>query len=167
MWLGRCDVRNPAVRRRMLAWGVGVYLISAAVSRLVLAAALARHLDAETAEFLFGTGSMPPLPLFLGSAAGFSVAVIALCLMIAARFPENFGVRALVAVGQLSLTWYLAHIVIGLGLVVHLRLAGGQPLARALTWGSGFFAAATIISVLWKRYFQNGPLEWVMRRLCD
>jgi uncharacterized membrane protein YeiB len=63
----------------------------------------------------------------------------------------------------MSLTWYFAHIVIGLGTVDALGLSTSQPLPVAEACGALFFAAAVFLSWLWKRRYRHGPLEWVMR----
>ena len=73
--------------------------------------------------------------------------------------------RALAAMGQMALTWYVLHIVLGLGSIVALGLATSQPLPVGQACGLLFFSAAVLISWLWKRRFRHGPLEWVMRRV--
>ena len=108
---------------------------------------------------------MPPLPSFVLSAVGFAVAAIAICLWIAERFAGAMVVRALVATGQMAFTWYVAHIVLGLGAIVALGLEGSQTRPVAVGSGVGFFAAACALSLWWRRGGRRGPLEWVMRRV--
>jgi uncharacterized membrane protein YeiB len=108
---------------------------------------------------------MPPLPLFLLSAVGTAVAVISGSVAIAARFPGNPVVRALIATGQLAFTWYVGHILIGLGTVIALGLTEDRPLALGVAAGAAFFTVVAAISLLWRRRFRHGPLEWVMRRV--
>jgi uncharacterized membrane protein YeiB len=120
-------------------------------------------MDAETVTALFGTESMPALPLFLLAAGSEAVAVIALC----AQLADTGSARSwqpLAATGQMALTWYFAHIVLGLGSVVALELTASQPLLAAAGCGVGFFAIAVLASWIWKMFFRYGPLEWVMRK---
>jgi len=164
MWLGRLDLRNRAVNRRVFLAALATALIAELASWACLAYLLARpeRIDAETAKALFGTESMPALPLFLLAAGGEAVAVIALCV----RWVDGGGLWGpLAATGQMALTWYFAHIVLGLGSVVALGLTASQPLPVAAACGVGFFATAVLISWLWKKVFRHGPLEWVMRRI--
>jgi uncharacterized protein len=70
-----------------------------------------------------------------------------------------------VATGQLAFTWYVGHILIGLGAVIALGLTEDRPVALGVAAGVGFFAVAAIISLPWRRYFRHGPLEWLMRRV--
>jgi uncharacterized protein len=166
MWLGRQDLRRPAVRRRFLLGGVGLVVLTELASRLLQRAALGSEsgMSREDVEALFGTASMPPLPLFLLSAVGTAVAVITACVAIAERFGASLPVRALVATGQLAFTWYVAHILLGLGAVVELGFTEGLPLSVGVGTGLAFFATAAVVSLLWRRRFRHGPLEWLMRR---
>jgi uncharacterized membrane protein YeiB len=166
MWLGRRDLREPEAARRWVAAAVIVVVATELTSRV-----LVRWVRAEAAMpygdavALFGTESMPPLPLFLLSAAATAVAVIAASVRAGGRWGDALPVRALVATGQLAFTWYIAHIIIGLGAVILLDLTEDQPVAVGFLTGMGFFAVATVLSLLWRRHFRHGPLEWVMRRV--
>src|SRR4051794_22600650 len=111
MWLGRRDGRSAAVRLRMLVGGAAAWGLAELASRLILRT-VRRHwsrLDAETAQALFGTVSMPPLPLFLLSSGGAAVAVIALSVRAAEVGPSAPWLSPLVAMGQMALTWYFFH----------------------------------------------------------
>ncbi|OWK36731.1 DUF418 domain-containing protein [Fimbriiglobus ruber] len=166
MWLGRLDLGNRAVNSRVLLIAAGTALGAEAVSRLCVAYFLAHPggMDVETIRALFGTESMPALPLFLLASGGAATAVIALCVRLTGREPSR-GWRPLVATGQMALTWYFAHIMLGLGTVVALDLVGSQSLPVAAGCGVGFFAVAVLVSSVWKMVFRHGPLEWVMRKV--
>jgi uncharacterized membrane protein YeiB len=137
------------------------------VSWVVLGVVLANPGDVsrEDAVALFGTTSMPPLPLFLQSAVGTAVAVIVASVWAAERWPGSFVTRALVATGQMAFTWYVGHIVLGLGAVIGLGMTGDRPLKQGICAGAAFFAVATGVSFAWRRRFRHGPLEWLMRRV--
>jgi uncharacterized membrane protein YeiB len=65
----------------------------------------------------------------------------------------------------MAFTWYVAHIVIGLGGVVVSGLASTQSLPLGEAAGLLFFAAALVISSFWKSRYRHGPLEWALRKL--
>jgi uncharacterized membrane protein YeiB len=67
--------------------------------------------------------------------------------------------------GQMALTWYVGHILLGLGTIVALGWASHESLPVGQACGFLFFSAAVLVSWLWRRRFRNGPLEWVMRRV--
>jgi uncharacterized membrane protein YeiB len=166
MWLGRLDLTSRRTGSRVLLIALAVTVGAEMLSRLILSA-LASHpqprLDPETAKALFGTESMPALPLFLLAAGGMATSVIAACALAAAAWPIAAW-RPLAATGQMALTWYFAHIVIGLGALVALGVVNCKPLPVAAGYGLTFFAAAVLLSLGWKSLFRHGPLEWVMRR---
>jgi uncharacterized membrane protein YeiB len=164
MWFGRRDLRDAAVRTRFLFGAVGLVVVAELASRAAVHLATPR-IGREEAVFLFGTTSMPPLPLFLLSAVGTAVAVIAASVAVAERFPLALVVRALVATGQLAFTWYVGHIFIGLGMVIALGLTETRPLPAGVATGLGFFTVAAVLSLAWRRWFRYGPLEWLMRRV--
>ena len=169
MWLGRQDLERAETARRWLiialAIAVLTELVSWALVRYFTARAQPYGMDEETVTALFGTVSMPPLPIFLLAAGSSAVAIICGSLLIGQRFKEHYGVRALAATGQLAFTWYIAHIVLGLGTVVLLDLETRWPLWVGLATGLGFFVVACGFSLLYKRWFRHGPLEWLMRRV--
>jgi uncharacterized membrane protein YeiB len=167
MCLGRLDVSSPATRRRLLAWGASVAVGAELLSALAVRAWLATpgHPDAETVRALVGTESMPPLPLFLLAAGGAAVAVMGACLVIATARPQGRVVRALVATGRMAFTWYVAHILLGLGFVVAMGWdkTGSAPVG--LLAGLAFFSLAVVTSAVWKSLARHGPLEWLLRRI--
>jgi uncharacterized membrane protein YeiB len=166
MWLGRLNLRDAAVNRRVLIAALGTALAAEAIAWLGASYFLAHPhgMDAETVKALFGTESMPALPLFLLASGGEATAVIALCVRLCGERPSRAW-QPLAATGQLALTWYFAHIVLGLGTVEALGLVNSQSLPVAVGWGVGFFAVAVGLSWLWKKAFRHGPLEWALRKL--
>lgn len=167
MWLGRRPLEQARLRHRFLLAGLVLLVVSESVSR-ALVAYFDRHpigMDHETIVALFGTQSMPPLPFFLASSIGASLVAISLSLMVAERFPAARVVRALVATGQMAFTWYVGHIVLGLGTLVALDALEVYPLSASLGCGLAFFAAAVLISLFWRTRFRFGPLEWLMRKV--
>jgi uncharacterized protein len=166
MWLGRLNLRNPAVNRRVFIAALGTAVGAEVVSWLCVSYFLAHphEMDAGTVKALFGTESMPALPLFLLASGTEAVVIIALCVRLSGEGPAGSW-RPLAATGQMALTWYFAHIVLGLGGVVAVGLVSSQPLPVAAGCGVGFFGVAVLVSWLWKMAFQHGPLEWVMRKI--
>lgn len=167
MWLGRLDLRNHATNRRCLAISLTIMLLSEILSALCVWQLLTGESSLENQELvraLFGTESMPPMPFFVGAAGGFAVAVIAFSVRLTEVWWQNLFVKTMVATGQLALTWYIAHIYLGLGAVVALDALGNQTLGIAAACGTAFFVMAMCLSVVWKQWFTIGPLEWVMRR---
>jgi uncharacterized protein len=167
MWLGRLDWSSNGAALRAMAWGVGLF-----ISTAVLSFCLIRYFDAhprpglthEITVALFGLVSMPPLPIFLLNAMGAALFVIGACVLVARRWQGSLVIRAFSATGRMALTWYVAHIVLGLGGVIALGWLGVSH-ARALWTGIGFFGGAVLFSFWWSRWFARGPLEALFRRV--
>ena len=142
MWLGRQDLRSARTRGQFVLAGLGLVVAVETVSHLLLRQALAHpsswRMDAETATAVLGTESMPPMPLFLLSAVGTAVFVIAASVAVAQAFAGTLWVRALIAAGQMAFTWYVGHIVLGLGTVIALGWTASRPLWAEVCAGMAF-----------------------------
>jgi uncharacterized membrane protein YeiB len=129
---------------------------------------LAHFPDANPTDLrdLCGTAPMPPTPLYLLSAGGTAIALISLCLSLADRFSSaTWLLRPLTSTGQLALTLYVAHVVVGMGLLEALGRLEHQSLPLALGSALMFCAAGVLFATVWRRFARRGPLEWVMRRI--
>jgi uncharacterized protein len=164
MWLGRLDLTQAKINRNVLPAALATALAAAVVS-WALVAYFSRNphgMDAETVKALFGTESMPALPLFLLASGGEAVALIALCIRLT-NDKRSRMLQPLVDTGRMALTWYFVHIVFGLGTIVALELQGTRSLPMAVAWGLGFFSLVVVASWRWMRTFRFGPLEWALR----
>lgn len=159
MWLGRQEVENMQVRRRIL-W----VSISVAAAAELLSSILIKIFPGESGV-IFGTEPMPPMPLYIVAAAATAIAIIIVCLELTLRYPNARIFKPLVATGQLALTLYVAHVVIGMGFLEVIGKLENQTLQFAVISAVVFSALAVIFSYYWRKRFQRGPLEWVMRKV--
>jgi uncharacterized membrane protein YeiB len=106
------------------------------------------------------------MPLYMIAASGTAVTVIVLSVLAAERFAGAIWLSALVSTGQLALTLYVAHVVLGLvPLGMFGLLDGEQSVASSMAWGATFCVGAVLFSYIWRRRFARGPLEMLMRRI--
>lgn len=159
MWLGRQEIKNTQVRRTILWVSVSV----AAVAEL-LSFILVKLFPGESGV-IFGTEPMPPMPLYIIAGAGTAIAIITLCLELTFRYPNARIFSPLVATGQLALTLYVAHVVIGMGFLEIIGRLEHQTLQFATISAIVFSVLAIVFSSYWRKHFQRGPLEWVMRKV--
>ncbi|MFE6690170.1 DUF418 domain-containing protein [Streptomyces sp. NPDC057743] len=93
---------------------------------------------------------------------GVALAVLATCLIAMDASPRLLALaRPVIAVGSMSLTAYVCHLV-AIGLLGIERVPG-SPL-RVLF---GFVAVAMVLATAWSRISRRGPLEWLMSRATD
>lgn len=167
MIIGRLDMRSPAIRRRVFAWGVSAAIAAELVSRLLLHSILpgANPGDKEAITAVIGTSPMPPMPLYMIAGAGTACAVIAAVVAFGERYGNSAWLRPFVSTGQLALTLYVAHVVLGMGTLEAMGRLNNQTLAFALLASAIFCAVGIIFAHLWRKRFKRGPLEAVMRKL--
>ena len=162
MWVGRQEVRDPVVQRRLLRWGLYAMVTGEVLSALLIGV-FRPYGDVDVVNALFGTRPMPPLPLYVLSAGGVALVVISLSLMFTERHREARWLTPFVSMGQLALTMYIAHVLIGLGVLEAFGVLEGHTLGFAVSSSLGFYTLAVWFAYLWRQRYQRGPLEWVMR----
>ncbi len=165
MILGRQDMRDPDVRRRVLAWGLAAAFLAELASRILvhLFAAGAAAAEREAITAIFGTGPMPPMPLYMIAGAGTACAVIAVSVAVGLRYDRAGWLRPFVVTGQLALTMYVGHVVVGMGLLEAVGRLENQSLAFAVGTAFLFCTAGVVFAYLWRLKFKQGPLEALMR----
>lgn len=151
----------------MLCWGIGVAAAAELTSSLLLDTLTAGVSPEEGADLVavFGTAPMPPMPLYILAGAGTACAVIAAAVSLSERFGNAAWLRPLISTGQLALTLYVAHVVIGMGTLEALGRLEHPSLPFAVATAASFCAAAVVFAHLWRKRFERGPLEALMRVL--
>ena len=167
MWLGRFDLADPGLRKRILAWAAGVAVTVEAVSVVavrLLSVGLS-GLDAEEVGHVFGTNPMPPMPQYVVAGAATAIVVIVLSVEVTDRYAGAWWSHPLVSTGQLALTIYVAHVVVGMGVLETAGRLYGQSLGFAVAAALAFSLAAILFAWAWRSRFSRGPLEWVIRKV--
>jgi uncharacterized membrane protein YeiB len=166
MWLGRLDLASRSKRRDLLRWALVVAVGTEILSLALDHGAFTYGLEVLPPWFphLWATRLSPPGPLYVVSASATSVAAVAACLVLTERFEASRIVRALAAAGQLSLTLYIAHAIVGAGLLWAIGSLEDHSVWFLLAYWSGYTALSVVFASWYRRRFRLGPLEWLMRR---
>jgi uncharacterized protein len=173
MWLGRQNLRRPALNNRALLCGLAAFIFAEATSALAvsyldihpttLGHQLHWRLDGRYLEDFVTTRSFPPLPLHVLATVGLAVTVIALSVRLVEAWPGRLW-QPLVATGQLALSWWIIHLIV---YEIDIRVDFVPRLS--LFWASVrallLFVPVIVISWLWKMAFRHGPFEWIMRKV--
>jgi uncharacterized membrane protein YeiB len=157
LWYGRQDLHNDRFVRRSLG-------ISSLV--FVTIQMLSTGTPEERSLFL-GTDPMPPLPLYMLNGISISVVIISGCILIAKKFPNWKLTQALKKTGQLALTFYVAHVVIGMGVVEVFgsKAYGAYSIQFSIIYALIFSLVCILFAEIWLKYKQSGPLEWLLRKI--
>ena len=120
--------------------------------------------ERETLLALVGTDSLPPMPMFLLSSIGFSIALIATCIHLCELLPSRFW-TPLANAGQLAFSWYILHIILVIAAGVLTDFDGDVSMLVSYLVSASFFLVMCVTSVLYRLWFRHGPLEWGLRTL--
>ena len=112
---------------------------------------------------------MPPLPIYMFNSSAIAFAIISACIIIAKRFENNKIIDALNKTGQLALTFYVAHVIIGMGIIDAINPAklGNYSVEFSVVYALVFSLLCIVFAVIWRKYKTSGPLEWIMRKITD
>ncbi|MGC0403580.1 putative membrane protein YeiB [Streptomyces sp. SAI-126] len=183
MALARCDLAATSVRIRLALTGVALAVTGYGGSwlavRLVPGAAEAVR-KAEEGPGMSSVSSVSPdsigifgdapagmlasaphseATLSIIAATGVAILVITACLAAMDAFPRLRRLaKPVIAVGSMSLTAYVYHIVAIW--LLDTETSAVPPLHILL----GLIASVTVLATLWSRFVKRGPLEWLMGR---
>lgn len=144
---------------------IAVELLSALMNAETVAG---RWFDIETPEWrAFSLSEAFPVgPLFVLSAAASGLALIALLRLLPEGTPTPAAGTPLTAFGRMSLTIYIAHILIGHACKP--LFATPQGLAAShqmIAFASIFILSGILFADRWMRHFKRGPLEMMLHEL--
>ncbi|GAB5494415.1 MAG: heparan-alpha-glucosaminide N-acetyltransferase domain-containing protein [Phototrophicaceae bacterium] len=162
IWLGRQDWSNPQYRLKLLGIASVIAIFTEALSTS-LTTILA---DTDELALFFDTSPLPPMPLYIIAGASTAIVVIIICLIVTEKFTYKVWFP-LVATGQLALTLYVAHVVIGMGILEAIGWFENSSIEQVFIATGIFYVGSIIFSAIWRSRFKRGPLEAVMRRLTD
>ena len=165
MWLGRTDLRDPAWRRTLAIRAAIVVVVTEVTAWIVVGPKGANldQLDEQSWRWLFSVEPIPPMPTYLAAGAGTAILVICGSIWLADFLPQRVT-EPLVYTGQLALSIYVAHVLVGMGILDTMGRLENQSLVWAVGTSAVFSAAAIAVSWVWRYRFRRGPLEALMRR---
>ena len=169
MIIGRFEMNNLVVRRRVFWVGLVTALAAEGTSWFLIQSLSAgvSLADQEAIVAIYGTKPMPPMPLYILAGAGTASAIVAALVGIGVRCGSHRWIRPWVATGQLALTLYVAHVVIGMGILEAIGRLENQTLSFSLLASGLFFTSSVVFAYSWCCRFKRGPIEMLMRYLTE
>lgn len=168
IWLGRQNLKDKKFRKRAIIISSIIFVTTVIISRLSLHISSDILVDWTKEDLIgvFGTTPMPPMPYYMISSTSLAVVIIAFSIYLAERFKESTFMIGMLRLGRLALTMYLAHVIIGMGVVM--EFTGEQVtwnIEYSLIHALIFSVLAAVFSYFWLKKRKLGPLEFVMRKL--
>jgi len=170
MWLGRQNLSDRLVRNRLLVWSLITFLVTECGFywlRSIVGDGSVLEMTPDEVTFLFSTSIIPPLPQYILSAGSSAVVVLVACLYCSEIFSESRINKWLCQTGQLSLTLYVAHVIIGMGLLEAIGRLEHQTIDFSLFSARIFCVGGIVFSLVWLKLFKTGPLEWIFRKIAS
>ena len=166
MWLGRLDLQDVVIRKRVLIRSLFVMLTVEFLPRLLLAWPGIEWLGISnnSGELYAGTSPMPPFPLFIISGCATASAVICLSVRVTEKYAHSRLLKPLVHTGQMALTLYVAHVIVGMGVAEEIAPLHHFSLSFTVLYALGFSIFSIVSAHLIRKRFKRGPLEWLMRQ---
>ncbi len=169
-WFGKQDLHNDQFVKKTF-WVSSMTFIAIQILSYLSITVLSEG-NQETAKELteiLGTHPMPPLPIYMFNGMAIALTTISACILIAKRFENNKIIDSLNKTGQLALTFYVAHVIIGMGVIeaINPNKMGHYSIEFSVIYALGFSLICIIFAVIWRQYKKHGPLEWVMRKITD
>jgi uncharacterized protein len=169
IWIGRIDFNNDKARKKVAITSLLVYLIFKGISiaGVEWARAALPAQDAEELYYFLGTSPMPPAFFYMITASSLAVFIIAVSVWVGQKYAQTMVVKQIVSAGQLALSNYFFHVVIGMfGVQLLLgQLEQAYSMEFVFLYALLFNVLLLLFSYYWRKKFKRGPLEWVMRRV--
>ncbi len=171
MYLGRLDWKDIKTTKSVLFTGITVYLFTLIIQ--LFATSITQNKDIV---FYLTADYLPPFVPFMLGTASFGLILISIFIFIGNKIGETKIAKILASTGQMTLTHYIAHLVLGLLL---LAIIAGKTLSYDLLkevptkpiiilgFAIVYFLLSCTFSYLWTKKYKNGPLEMIMRKISD
>ena len=169
MWFGKKDLNNPSVIKKGLYISLGVFVVIQATSYFSINLLSNENaLLKEELTLILGTNPMPPLPFYMISGCSIALFFICFCISMANKFKDTYIIAILKKTGQLAFTYYIAHIVVGIGFIALItpNKIGTYSITFSFIYALFFMLGCICFAYILNRYKKQGPIEWLMRKIC-
>lgn len=164
--LSRINLTSKTTQYKMIFGGLTIALICYGLSNGIISAIFETgDEDLMTLIPVFSMGPVPATLLYMISASASASAVIAMSIIFVKKFANLSIIKAINIAGRQTLTLYIAHIYLGMGLMEMSGMLGKSSLSVSLLTSVLFVIVAMIACNIWNNFFKLGPLETVMRKI--
>lgn len=167
MWLGRQTLLERKTQKLLFLVALsGLVFIEASFYSLRLFAIDNSEFGLLNDEvtFLFSTSIIPPLPQYMISAICSSMMIIVACVYIYQNNQQSYLLKCLAKTGQLSLSVYIAHVILGMGFIELLGLFDSSSIEMAFVSAISFCILSIVFSNVWLKFFKLGPFEILFKK---
>lgn len=156
--ISRLDLKSHTTQNRLIWIGFVGYGVIEICSKWL------KSTVSEDFRILIETVPIPPMPLYVLAGMCAALFVIGLCLKLTLFFKEAKILKWLSPAGRQTLSLYIAHIILGMGILESLDRIGEQNLIETTIATVLFCSLATLFAYFWAGNFKHGPIEILMRK---
>ncbi len=168
LWFGKHDLHDKRFIKKTVIISMLVFIITLIISKgLIIFISQGNATTATELKQILGTSPMPPLPIYMISGSSFALFIISICVLIVEKFKNNFILVALSKTGKLALTFYVAHVIVGMGIMFVFipEKIGKLSIEFSIIYSIVFGLLCVIFANFWLKNKQIGPLEWIIRKV--
>ncbi|SDT04797.1 DUF418 domain-containing protein [Winogradskyella sediminis] len=167
-WFGKQDLKSDRFIKKAFWVSSIAFVVIQILSHLSISfLSEGNEQTANELSEIIGTNPMPPLPFYMFNGIAISISIISACIIIGKRFSTNKILLALNKTGQLALTFYVAHVIIGMRIieVINPEKMGNYPIEFSVAYALIFSILCVFFAVYWLKKRKNGPIEWIMKKI--
>jgi len=168
IWFGKQDLYDETFITGMFQRGLALFITMQVLSPFAVSKAVEiLGFSPESATYVFGTGSMPPNPIYMLNGLGIAFTIICGSILWAWKRKDAKVILALDRTGQMALSFYVLHVVLGMSLpllIFDFEL-GSYPSYLSLPYALVFALGCIYLANFYLARWKQGPLEWLMRKL--
>jgi len=168
LWFGKQDLTDNKFIKKSLWISLSIFIVTILISKILITLlSNGNQIIAIDLQQIIGTNPMPPLPIYMISGSSIAIFIISLSILISQKFKKNIVISALHKTGQLALTFYIAHVIIGMGIIELLNplKMGKYPIEFSVAYAIFFSLLCVLFAIIWLKYKKIGPLEWIMSKI--
>ena len=167
-WFGKQDLKNDQFIKKSFWISSIVFVVIQILSHFTILF-LSEGNEQTTSELseIIGTNPMPPLPVYMFNGIAISTSIISVCIIIGKKFSTNKVILALNQTGQLALTFYVAHVILGMGIIeaFNPEKMGSYSIKFSVAYALVFSLLCVLFATYWLKKRKNGPVEWLMKKI--
>lgn len=164
--LSRINLTSKTTQIKMIIGGIGLTLVGYFVSTGVIIS-LFESQDAELQSLIpmFSLGPVPATVLYMITASATATAFIAASIIATKKLANISLIKAINIAGRQTLTLYIAHIYLGMGIMDMLGMLGKTSVSTSIISSILFVFIMAIFCNIWANKFKLGALETMMRKI--
>lgn len=161
MVIGRYDLNNSHAVAALFKISSGVFILIELFTALVIP-----YIENELAATVMNTIGFPATPGYVVSSCAMAAALLSATVLLVEKMglKKNTG-HGLALLGKTVMTQYVFHLIIGVPLLFVLNEFFAVNVIGVAFYSLGYYVVSLAVTVLWKRRFELGPLEMLMRRV--